>query len=64
MMFDLKVFFFFLGKGVGGSIFIIFVDICDYRFMIWLKYYLIIIKLKKIFLLRYNLLNYGLFFKG
>lgn len=33
--------------------------------MIQLKYYLIITKLKKkILLLRYNLSNYGLFFKG
>lgn len=31
--------------------------------MIQLKYYLIITK-KKILLLRYNLSNYGLFFKG
>lgn len=59
------MFFFFLGKGVGGSIFTIFVDTCDYRSMIQLKYYLIITKLKKkILLLRYNLSNYGLFFKG
>lgn len=32
--------------------------------MIQLKYYLIITKLKKKFLFRYNLSNYGLFFKG
>lgn len=57
--------FFFLGKGVGGSIFTIFVDTCDYRSMIQLKYYLIITKLKKnILFLRYNLSNYALFFKG
>lgn len=32
--------------------------------MILLKYHLIITKLNKILLLRYNLSNYGLFFKG
>lgn len=63
-MFDLKVFLFFLGKGVGGSIFIIFVDICDNIYdLVKILFDNYKIK-KKIFLLRNNLLNYGLFFKG
>lgn len=58
------MFLFFLGKGVGGSIFTIFVDTCDNIYdsvKILFDNYKI---KKKILLLRNNLSNYGLFFKG